>query len=251
MAEPDSRTLSLVEHCRSAAPSGLAERIGRGAERQLHHGLPALAIHEVDPHRGQASRARRQHGHVLSLRAQHFRLPQQAVSDHLPLPALPPQVRQERMIGLGAGRRREEVDVPHVRCRSPRSSRALASAARLFVASLLSSVASPARSRSMPSGRWASRARKCQDTPGARHMARRSTWSIVAPTRTHVRIDKASIADDHVGHHAVLTCRVRSARPRGELIARHWTPLRFPSSFEKSSGTPQKLPPERVSAFTP
>ena len=33
----------------------------------------------------------------------------------------------------------------------------------------------PRASRSMPSGRWASRARKYQDTPGTRHMARRST----------------------------------------------------------------------------
>jgi hypothetical protein len=81
-----------------------------------------------------------------------------------------------------------------VRCRSTTSSRALASAARLLVASGLCSIERSARSRSMPSGLWASRARKCQDIPGTRHMARRSAWSvslIVAPTRTDVRIDNA------------------------------------------------------------
>jgi hypothetical protein len=52
---------------------------------------------------------------VLTLRAERPRLAQQHPGDQLPELPLDPQVGLERMIGFGAGHRREDVDLVHVR----------------------------------------------------------------------------------------------------------------------------------------
>ena len=51
-----------------------------------------------------------------------FACAEQHAGEQLPDPALEPQVRLERMVGFGAGHRREHVDLLHVRAAPGRSS---------------------------------------------------------------------------------------------------------------------------------
>ena len=102
--------------CRARTdPIERGERVGRGAERDFEHALPASGVHQVGAHDREIPWARRHDGDTLTFRAQRLRLADKQVGEQLPEPPLDPQVRLERMVGFGAGHRSEDVDLVHVR----------------------------------------------------------------------------------------------------------------------------------------